>query len=253
MALIKTNRKDKSDARSDLVLAKDTPFAVVEAYKAARTNFMFLLSDSGKKEVVFSSAISEEGKTTTCINLAITFAQTGSRILIIDADMRKPRVHRLMKIPSTPGLSDRLGNLTKQECIYATSFENVFVLPAGTIPPNPAELLASDAMKRLLSELNDSYDYIFFDTPPIDVVTDAAVLASRLHGLILVTRQGYSRKEIMQSAVAALEQVGVTILGILLNDVNMDKYSGRYRYSGRYYNYGRYSYSNNDQKTEEEA
>jgi len=251
--LIKTNRKEKSVPRLDLVLTKDTPFAVVEAYKAARTNFMFLLSDSGKKEVVFSSAISEEGKTTSCINLAITFAQTGSRILIIDADMRKPRVHRLLKIPSTPGLSDRLGNLTKQECIYATSFENVFVLPAGTIPPNPAELLASDAMKRLLSELNESYDYIFFDTPPIDVVTDAAVLASRLHGLILVTRQGYSRKEIMQSAVAALEQAGVTILGILLNDVNMDKYSGRYRYSGRYYNYGRYSYSNNDQKTEEEA
>jgi capsular exopolysaccharide synthesis family protein len=251
--LIKTNRKEKSVPRLDLVLTKDTPFAVVEAYKAARTNFMFLLSDSGKKEVVFSSAISEEGKTTTCINLAITFAQTGSRILIIDADMRKPRVHRLLKIPSTPGLSDRLGNLTKQECIYATSFENVFVLPSGTIPPNPAELLASDAMKRLLSELNESFDYIFFDTPPVDVVTDAAVLASRLHGLILVTRQGYSRKEIMQSAVAALEQAGVTILGILLNDVNMDKYSGRYRYSGRYYNYGRYSYSNNDQKTEEQA
>lgn len=252
-SLINSNRKEKSGTRLDLVLSPQTPFSVVEAYKSARTNFMFLLSDSGKKEVVFTSAISEEGKTTTCINLAITFAQTGSRVLIIDADMRKPRIHRLMKIPSTPGLSDRLGNLTKLECVYATSFENVFVLPAGTIPPNPAELLASEAMRRLLTELNESFDYIFIDTPPVDVVTDAAVLASRLHGLILVARQGYSRKEIMQSAVAALEQAGVNILGILLNDVNTDKFSGRYRYSGRYHDYGRYSYSDQDQKAEEES
>lgn len=251
--MINSLRKEKSIPRLDLVLGPETPFAVVEAYKAARTNFMFLLSDSGKKELVFTSAISEEGKTTTCINLAITFAQTGSRILIIDADMRKPRVHRLMKIPSTPGLSDRLGNLTKQECVYATSFENVFVLPAGTIPPNPAELLASEAMKRLLNELNETFDYIFIDTPPVDVVTDAAVLASRLHGLILVARQGFSRKEIMQSAVVALEQAGVNVLGILLNDVNMEKYSGRYRYSARSYHYGRYSYLNDEQKPEEEA
>lgn len=246
-----SNKKE----RLDLVLSPETPFAVVEAYKTARTNFMFLLSDSGCKEMVFTSAISEEGKTTSCINLAITFAQTGSRILIIDADMRKPRIHRLMKIPSTPGLSDRLGNLTKQDCIYATSFENVFVLPAGTIPPNPAELLASESMRKLLADLNGSYDYIFIDTPPVDVVTDAAVLASRLHGLILVARQGYSRKEIMQSAIAALEQAGVNILGILLNDVNMEKYSGRYRYNrySKYNQYNRYSYSDSEHKTEEEA
>lgn len=225
--------------RQDLVLSPQTPFAVVEAYKAARTNFMFMLSGSGKKEMIFTSAVPAEGKTTTCINLAITFAQTGSRVLIIDADMRKPRMHRLLKIPASPGLSDRLGNLTQSDCIYTTAFENVFALPAGTLPPNSAELLASDTMMRLMTELNERFDYIFIDTPPVDVVTDAAVIASRFHGLVLVVREGISRKEVLQSAVGALEQAGVNILGIILNDVDIGKYATRYRYNTKY---GRYSY-----------
>ena len=230
---------NKKSQRRDLVLSAQTPFAVVEAYKAARTNFMFMLSGSGKKEMIFTSAISEEGKTTTCINLAITFAQTGSRVLIVDADMRKPRVHRLLKIPASPGLSDRLGNLTQSDCIYTTAYENVFVLPAGTLPPNSAELLASETMLRLMTEFNERFDYIFIDTPPVDVVTDAAVIASRFHGLVLVAREGYSSKEVMQSAVGALEQAGVNILGIVLNDADVGKYANRYRYNTKY---GRYSY-----------
>ncbi|NLN84177.1 MAG: CpsD/CapB family tyrosine-protein kinase [Firmicutes bacterium] len=248
--MLKFRMKGRSKPeRLNLVLNDETPFAVVEAYKAARTNFMFLLSDHNRKEVVFTSAVSEEGKTTTCINMAITFAQTGSKVLIIDADMRKPRVHRLLKVPSSPGLSDRLGNLTEQECIYATYQPNVFVMPAGTIPPNPAELLASATMQQLLEELNESFDHIFIDTPPVEVVTDAAVLASRLHGLILVARQDYSRKEIVQSAMDSLEQIGVGILGMLLTDVKVDRYGSRYRYS-RYY--GDYGYGQNDENDEEE-
>lgn len=243
-------RATPASERLDLILTAETPFAVVEAYKAARTNFMFLLGERKSKEIVFTSAISEEGKTTVCINMAITFAQTGSKVLVIDADMRKPRVHRLMKIPSSPGLSDRLGGLTEQDCIYATNRPNVYAMPAGTIPPNPAELLASSGMQSLLSELNQSFDYIFIDTPPVDVVTDAAVLASRLHGLILVARQDFSRKEIMQSAVEALKQAGVSILGILLNDVNVGRYGSRYSYSRRYYDYGGYGDIKNDKREE---
>lgn len=229
------------------ILSPKTPFSVSEAYKAARTNLMFMLAGEGCKRVVITSANASEGKTTTCINMAITFAQTGSKTLIIDADMRKPRVHRNFRIQSSPGLSDKLGGFSDIDCIYGTEFDNLSVMPSGTIPPNPAELLSSKPMLSLLDKLSESFEYIFIDTPPVDVVTDAAALARYINGVVLVARHNTSTKESTKVAVTALEQAGAVVLGFILNDVNIDNtHYSHYKYKN-YYQYG-YGDSDSDIK-----
>jgi capsular exopolysaccharide synthesis family protein len=167
--------------------------------------------------------------------MAITFAQTGSKTLIIDADMRKPRVHKSFRIQSSPGLSDKLGGFSDIDCLYDTDYENLTVMPAGTIPPNPAELLSSRAMSELLDKLSESFEYIFIDTPPVDVVTDAAALSRFISGVVLIARHGISTKESTKAAVTALEQAGAVILGFMLNDVNIEsRYYTRYNYRNYY-------------------
>jgi len=234
----KANRRSAQRESSLVILSNKTPFSVSEAYKAARTNLMFMLAGDGCKRVVFTSANAAEGKSTTCINMAITFAQTGSKTLVIDADMRKPRVHRCFRIQSSPGLSDILGGFSDVDCLYDTAFENLYVMPAGTIPPNPAELLSSKAMAALLDKLSEQFEYIFIDTPPVDVVTDAAALSRFINGVVLITRYNISTKESTKTAVTALEQAGAEILGFVINDVDIVKSRyGKYKYK-YYYEYG---------------
>lgn len=245
----KQQQASLAGGRKDVVLTQDSPFAVAEAYKAARTNIMFKLTEKGKNSLVFTSAYLAEGKTTTCVNLAITFSQTGSKVLVIDADLRKPRVHRLLNVPLAPGLSDTLAGMADGSCIKQTSFENLYVLSAGTIPPNPAELLTSDTMTKLLESACETFDYVFIDTPPVGLVTDASVLAAKTTGALLVARQGYSTKDGIKSAIEALESSGANIIGFIFNDVDVEKTAYRYgrRYGSRYgykygYKYGGYGY-----------
>lgn len=246
-------KKHNVNSREGTLLTDNTPFVISEAYKAARTNLMFMASSAGQEggvQFAFTSAQPGEGKTTTCLNMAIAFAQTGSKILIIDGDLRKPQIHRYFNFPAAPGLSDRLGGFTKDSCIRQTQYENLSVLTVGTIPPNPAELLASRMMSDLLAELSAEFDYVFIDTPPINVVTDVAVIANKLKGVVLVARQGYTTTVALKAAVLGLEQVGANILGFVLNDVQSDRYFYKYRYSGKYkykYGYYRYEYSHNTQ------
>jgi len=229
-----------------LVLSESTPFAVTEAYKATRTNLMFMLADKENKIVAFTSPNISEGKTITCINTSITFAQTGSKTLIIDADMRKPRVHSGLSVQSSPGLSDRLGGFSEEVCIYETAHDNLYVMPAGTLPPNPAELLASKRMKALLETLSEEFDYIFIDCPPIEPVTDAAILSSLISGIVVVARHSIATRESINYTLTALEQAGANILGFILNGVPLDRRPYNYRYKdynrGYSYSYGYYGY-----------
>lgn len=222
------------------ILSANSPFSVSEAYKAARTNLMFMLAGEECKRVVFTSANAAEGKTTTCINMAITFAQTGSKTLIIDADMRKPRVHKNFKIQSSPGLSDKLGGFSNVDCLYESGYDNLTIMPAGTIPPNPAELLSSKSMLLLLESLAKSFEYIFIDTPPVDVVTDAAALSRFINGVVLIARHGSSTKEGIKIAVTALKQAGAEVLGFILNDVEIENkyYYNKYKNDRYQYGYG---------------
>ncbi len=242
-------QKNKSPRKMSVINSKSS-FDVVEAYKAARTNLMFMLGNSKKcKTVAFTSSFMSEGKSTTTINLAITFAQTGSKVLIIDADMRKPKVNRAFNVNNAPGLSDKLSGFA-DECIYEISKDNLYLLTAGTIPPNPAELLSSEAMSKLLEELEEKFDYIFIDTPPVGLVTDAVIIANKVIGTIIISRQNVTTKDYLSATVETLERTGAKILGVILNDVNFE--SNSYKYSHKYsYGYG-YGYgSSNVGKSED--
>lgn len=230
-----------------MLLDESTPFAVKEAYKAARTNLMFMFAEHKQKCVSVTSSFPGEGKTTTCANIAISFAQTGAKTVVIDADLRKPRMHRMFSVSSAPGVTDVLGSFVQmEEAIYKTKYENLYVIPAGTIPPNPAELLASESMQRLLKRLVDEYgfEYVFVDTPPINMVTDAAVVSQNLVGCIVVVKSGETNKEAVKGAVLALEQAGVNVLGFILNDVSLDRYSYKYGRGNSYKKDYQYGYCN---------
>ena len=233
--------KNKHSERSFQLLTDKSSFTTIESYKTTRTNLMFKLLNSDKKTVVFTSAQAHEGKTTVCINLAVTFAQAGSRVLIIDADMRCPSVHRYLKTQSTPGLSDKIGGFAEDKaCVYRTVVDNLFVMPAGTLPPNPAELLLSNRMDSFLEVFTNSFDYVFIDAPPVGLLTDAAIIGSKCDGVVFVCRQRFSHKAQLRKSLEALRQVGANLFGFVLNDSSdaFDK-----RLSGRHYRgYSKYYY-----------
>lgn len=238
------------------VLDENSPFVVKEAYKSARTNLIFLLTkEEHHGTVAFTSALPGEGKTLSCANLAITFAQAGSKVLIIDADMRKPQMHNIFECTYTPGLSDVLAGTSDSSCIRKTAVDNLWLLPAGTIPPNPSEMLMSHAFDKLLAAVEAAYNYVFIDLPPVGIVTDAAVVAGKQIGVVLVTRQNVTSKTSLAEAKQSIEQAGGRIIGHLFNDAVNPK--GPYGYSrkrrkGNYYKYGYSGYSYGGEKEEAE-
>lgn len=243
MKLSMKSIKKKKHVRngSEGIINADTMFSVTEAYKAARTNVMFSLAgDDVCKKVIVTSATPGEGKTTSCINLAITFAQTEARVLIIDADLRKPRVFQYMGVKNGSGLSDVLGGFVKLEEVIQKSPKYGFdCITSGHIPPNPAELLASRRMAELLKSLEDSYDYILIDTPPVTVVTDAAAMAKFATGAVIVTRQKQTTHAAVKKAISVLEFADAKILGFILNGANINSYAYRSKYGYRNgYGYG---------------
>lgn len=235
-------RKSKDEKRpepKDTLLDDNTSFHVKEAYKAMRTNVMFSVPDEGCKVIGVTSAIPGEGKSTTVLNLAITFAQTGTRVLLIDADMRRPNIKRILSAGDGIGLADILARFVKtEEGIHPSGYEKLDVIFSGNVPPNPVELLGSDNMHAMLEELKGKYDYIFIDTPPINVVTDATVVSRLLHGIILVARENKSKKDEVSEALNKLRFVNAKVLGLVLNDKMYQ--SKRGGYYGKYGKYGRY-------------
>ena len=243
-----TGTKPKSmEAGYDCILDDESRFDIVEAYKAARTSIMYSLVGDGAKVVCLTSPSPSEGKTTSCINLAITFAQTGAHVLIIDGDMRKPRIHRCLNLFTEPGLSNVLGGFNKlSEAIQKTDFDNLEVITCGHLPPNPVELLGSENMEILIDCLKEEYDYIFIDSPPINTVTDVAVLSKLVSGLVIVVRFAQTTYEEIHMAVDKLKLVDSKILGFLLNDV---KEKNSY-YKKSYYKKGYYKTQYGDSEKE---
>lgn len=202
------------------ILNEKTPFATREAYRTLRTNIRFALQGEGCKKFCITSSSQGEGKSITMLNLAITFAEAGQRVLLIDADMRRPAIARLLVEKSTPGLSNILAGLaTEQEALRKEVYPNLDVIYSGDIPPNPAELLDSDRMRELLEKLSKWYDYILVDTPPVNIVSDACVVGNMLDGVLVLARQGRSRKDSLKRAVNHLELAGVKVLGCIFNGV----------------------------------
>lgn len=202
------------------ILNERSPFAMQEAYRTLRTNIRFALRGKGCKSFCITSSSQGEGKSITMLNLAITFAETGQKVLLIDADLRRPAIARLLVENAAPGLSNVLAGLaTEEESIRKDIYPNLDVLLSGDIPPNPSELLGSERMLELIQKLSDRYDYILVDTPPVNIVSDACVVANMLDGVLLLARQGRSRKESLKRAVNHLKLTNANLLGCVFNGV----------------------------------
>lgn len=196
---------------------------VAEAYRQLRTNIQFSSLDKPLKTIAFTSAGPQEGKSTTIANLAIAIAQTGSKVIAVDCDLRRPTMHTLFGVKNVSGLTSliveqSLDDLHTQE----TDVPNLLVLPTGPLPPNPSELLGSRRMGEIIERLKEEADYVLFDTPPVVAVTDAAVLATRVDGVLLVVSANKTKRELAQRAKEQLEKVGANIIGVVLNNVKYD-------------------------------
>ena len=202
------------------ILNKNTNFAIQEAYKRLRTNIRFCIRDQKCKKFCLTSGQAGEGKSITLLNLAISIAQTGKKVLLIDADLRRPAVARLLVEKASPGLSEILvGEAKADDAIRVGIYPNLDILFSGEIPPNPSEILSGESMQMLIEDCAEKYDYILVDTPPVNVVTDACVVANLLDGVLLLVRQGRSKKDGVRQAINNLQLTGANILGYILNGV----------------------------------
>lgn len=225
------------------ILGPGSDFFMREAYKTLRTNVTFSLADEeGCKVIIITSAMKSEGKSITAVNLAISYAEMNRRVLLVDCDLRRPKLARLLNIQAHVGLSNILVDPElRGQAILTGENPNLHFLLAGDVPPNPSELLASARFKRLLEELRGSYDYILLDTSPVNMVTDACVLVPESNGVLFVVRAGITDRNAVRHAVEQLEYSKAKLLGFVLNGAEPEKSGygyGKYRLGG----YKRYGY-----------
>lgn len=210
--------------------AADVQFAVAESYKTLRTNLQFLLARiEGGKTITVSSSMAGEGKTTNSVNLAISFSQLGKKVLLIDADLRRPSIYKKLKIENTDGLSGILAGFSSLDKAVVTINPNFSVLPCGTTPPNPSELLASKDFESLILSLRDYYDYIIIDTPPVGIVSDALSVGRISDGILLVVKEKSTTYKDFERVVDSLKLADITLLGVLLNGSVAREYYPNYR------------------------
>ncbi len=221
------------------LLSASSPFAIKEAYNSIRTKLIF--TGKGEKCPVFAvtSSLAGDGKTTNAVSLAVSIAMADQRVLLIDSDMRRPSVHRYFNIECRNGLSEILAGLSSEIKLHPTENSNLSILTAGQIPPNPAELLGSRQMDMLLDYVRQYFDYVIIDTPPVNIVTDATVIAGKITGYILVVQSGKTHIRDLSDAIRQIEEMNGNIVGTILNDP-MGR--GEAHYSNHYSRYGKYKY-----------
>ena len=224
----------KQDPSNRLITALHPKSPASEAFRSFRTNLHFANPKGEAKCIMITSAGPEEGKSTTLANLAVTLAQSAKRVLVVDADLRRPMQHKIFSLASQPGLTNLLvDSVSADQVIQRSQIENLDVLPSGPIPPNPSELLDSPEARTLWSQLSAEYDQVLVDTPPTLALTDAAVLASQVDGIVVVVQAGETRRDMAKECVDLLTNAGGRVLGAVLNGVRHS--SDGYRY---YYYYG---------------
>ena len=215
---------------------------VVDAYRHVRTNMQFSNIDTSLKRIMVTSSIPGEGKTLTTANLAISFAELGKRILVVDCDLRKSHQHILFNARKSPGLSDYLArDIALEKTIYTTHVPNLYLIPAGTTPPNPAEMLASNKMDDLISSLEQNFDFVIYDTPPVIAVTDPVILSKRVGNVVMVVRFGKTNRHVVSDSLNRLNNVNSDILGMIFNGMQKAKGYGYYKYDYSYYQSSYYS------------
>ena len=227
-------------------LHRNLEFTATEQYKLIRTNLDFTLPENEKCPVIgVTSSMRGEGKSTTAVNLSYVFAEKGSKVLLIDADLRIPSIAKKLDIDSAPGLADLLKGKGTQITEFQTYLlPNWCILPSGDIPPNPSELLGSRRMEKLLNQLREIFDYIIIDLPPVNLVSDAVSISGLISGMLVVIREEYTEKKELERCFRQLKLSNVNVLGCVMNEAKGGgrSYSKSRKY--RYYKYYRYYQSN---------
>ncbi|MBR6682118.1 MAG: CpsD/CapB family tyrosine-protein kinase [Clostridia bacterium] len=237
--------KRKNISPADRVLGFNSTFAMTESYKSIRTNIMYSMpkTNSGKV-LVITSATPDDGKTTTCTNLALTFAQTGAKVLLIDCDLRKPRIHRHLCLERKDGISNVLcGFAELDKAIKRNVRDNLDVLTSGETPPNPVELLGSAEFEEMINTLKEKYDYIFIDTPPINIVTDATLAIKQSTGTVFIVKQNHTTYDMLEEALDKLNKVNTNIIGTIFISAKDSHQKYKRSYVKRYLKKYSYKYS----------
>lgn len=217
-------------------LSDKSKFAIVESYKAARTNIMFSLSADDQKLFAVTSYSKGEGKSTVSSNLAISFSKIEKRVLLVDSDLRRPNIHNIFKIENSTGLSNVIGKMGDfDEAVHRDVLPNLDILPSGTIPPNPSELLCSSRFADLVKRLSEEYDYVIFDTPPIGVVSDALLLKDYVAGFVVVLRERNTTHGDIQNLLESAKLADCKMLGFIKVGCTSGKKRGKRGYY--YYQY----------------
>ncbi|MEW6685653.1 MAG: polysaccharide biosynthesis tyrosine autokinase [Candidatus Edwardsbacteria bacterium] len=233
----KYQNENNTSSLAELLITHHLPRSpVAESYRILRTNLRFAQPDNPLKTVLVTSAGPQEGKSTTAANLAITLAQVGAKVILVDADLRRPTLHSTLGFSPEPGLTECLIEEKKVEnLIRKTEVENLFLLTSGTIPPNPSELLGSEKMKEVINQMKKCCDFVIFDSPPLTTVTDASILGAECDGVLMVIRSGKTHRELAKRGKIFLENVKAGIIGAALNDIPPESYAYGYYY---HYYYG---------------
>ena len=227
-----THRGQFKNQHRSLITMNNKKSPISEQYRTVRTNIQFSTIDREIKTLLITSAGPAEGKSTTTNNLAIVFAQQGKKVLLVDADLRKPTSHYSFRVENHTGLTNVLTKQsTLDNAIYTTNQENLYLLTSGPVPPNPAEMLGSKAMNELLSQLEGKFDLVIFDTPPVLAVTDAQILANKCDGVVMVVKSGETDNDAALKAKELLQNAKAKLLGVVLNQ-RKQKESQYYYYYG---------------------
>lgn len=230
--MFKKKMKEKKGERPSLITLTKPSSVISEQFRTIRTNIQFSMVDQNLKTLVVTSAGPGAGKSTIAANLAVTFASQRKKVLLVDADMRKPTVHKTFRLTNHDGLTTLLSGNDVQisDVAQQSPIEDLFIITSGVIPPNPSELLASNRMDRLIVELEEKFDLIIFDMPPVVAVTDAQVMASKVDGTIFVIPKGLTSKEMVLKSKDLLEKVHANVIGAIFNRVKLsgDNYYSYY-------------------------
>lgn len=236
--VINMSKKQKAGVWTDSFpsIQKNAPFYFVETYNSLRTNILFSCVSKHYRKIVITSSIPGEGKSTVAINLAISLTNAGYRVLLVDCDLRKPSLHRYLQTGSkTQGLTTALLEIAEiGQCLFRLKDIGIDFIPSGPIPPHPAELLGSAKMASIIDTLSKRYDYILFDTPPVSVVTDAAVLSKLADGVVLVIRHHFTTVDAAQTAKSNLDHVGADVIGTVINQFKAKKSGIAYKSYHKY-------------------
>ncbi|MEO6587714.1 MAG: polysaccharide biosynthesis tyrosine autokinase [Pyrinomonadaceae bacterium] len=249
LLLVGGNEEAPTNQSTELLIHTDTRSSIAEAYRQLRTSILLSTAGHAPKSLLVTSSLPAEGKTTTATNTAISLAQTGAKVLIIDADMRRPRLHSVFNISNAEGLSTVLSTaLSKEEVLNVIQFDdaaNLYLLPSGPVPPNPAELIGSEQMASVFKLLQEEFTHVVVDSPPIASFTDGVLIASMVDGVILVVHSGKSSRQVVRRSRQLLQDVGAKVFGVVLNKVNLRSQDNYYYYQS-YYHRSNYRHENEE-------